>query len=171
MVIVRMKIDDVYSYNSETGDITFKCDRYARKVFGKVAGWIRTDSSRRTSYREMRADGRMVKAHRLAWRLHYGIWPDKIIDHINGDGLDNRIENLREVDSFDSAKNKPLQRNNTSGVVGVRLYKPNGKWVATISNKGKKITIGYFDKKDDAIKARRDKEIEFSYHSNHGRNP
>lgn len=164
-----MEIDDVYSYDAKTGYITFKCNRHARKVLGNVAGWIRTDPSRRTSYIELRADGKTVKAHRLAWRLHYGAWPEGMIDHINGNGLDNRIENLREVDSFDSAKNKPLQKNNTSGVVGVRLYKPNGKWVATISNKGKKITIGYFDKKDDAIKARRDKEIEFSYHSNHGR--
>lgn len=164
-----MNIEDIYHYNPENGDITFKCDRHARKVKGELAGWIKTDENRRTSYRELRADGRTVKAHRLAWRLYYGEWPTEIIDHINGDGLDNRIDNLRQVDKFDSAKNKPMQKNNTSGVVGVNFYKPTGKWVAKISVNGKRITIGYFDSIDEAASARRNAEIEFSYHKNHGR--
>lgn len=164
-----MKLEDIYSYNPENGEIRFKIDRHARKVKGMIAGWVKTDNKRQTSYREMRVDGKTVKAHRLAWRLFYGFWPVGIIDHINGDGLDNRIENLRDVDKFDSAKNKPIQRNNTSGVVGVNFHKPSGKWVAKISSMGKRITIGYFETIDEAAKARRDKEIELSYHSNHGR--
>lgn len=164
-----MKIEDIYSYDPENGEIRFKIDRHARKVRGQLAGWVKTDDSRLTSYRELRANGKTVKAHRLAWRLFYGDWPVGIIDHINGDGLDNRIKNLREVDKFDSAKNKPIQRNNTSGVVGVNFYKPTGKWVAKISNEGKRITIGYFETIEEAAKARRDKEVELSYHKNHGR--
>lgn len=164
-----MKVEEVYSYDHISGVISFKCDRYARKVKGMEAGWVKTSSKRLTSYRELRADGKTVKAHRLAWRLYYGKWPTEIIDHINGNGLDNSIKNLRQVDKFDSAKNKPIQRNNSSGFVGVNFHKKSGKWVAKISDMGKRVHIGYFNCVHEADKARKEKEIELSYHKNHGR--
>jgi len=45
-----------------------------------------------------------LKAHRIAWVLHYGGWPDNVIDHINGIKTDNRIENLRDVTQAENAK-------------------------------------------------------------------
>lgn len=164
-----MGIEDIYEYDYETGDLKFKCDRHTAKLKGVVAGWVKTDSKRLTSYREVKFNGKTLKSHRVAWRLFYGEWPAGIIDHINGNGLDNRILNLRQVDAIDSARNKPMQRNNTSGVVGVNFYKKTGKWVAKISNKGRRITIGYYDDIESAAKARRCAEIELGYHANHGR--
>ena len=48
-------------------------------------------------YRQGRIDRVAYLAHRVAWALHYGSWPDGVIDHINGCTADNRIENLRDV--------------------------------------------------------------------------
>lgn len=45
-----------------------------------------------------------VKAHRIAWVLHYGGWPDNVIDHINGIKTDNRISNLQDVSQSENAK-------------------------------------------------------------------
>ena len=164
-----MKTLGYYDYNEETGDISFNSDRYARKVKGKIAGWVKTDEKRQTSYRELRFNGRTVKAHRLAWRIFYNEWPSGIIDHINGNGLDNRICNLRVVSSVDSARNKPRQRNNTSGVNGVNFYKPTGKWVAKISLNGFRKTIGYYSTLEEAAKAREKYEAKEGYDKNHGR--
>lgn len=75
---------------------------------GKVAGNIQTDSSGHKQI-SIYFDKKAHKAHRLAWIYVYGKVPKGIIDHINGDSLDNRIVNLREADDFQSAWNKVSQ--------------------------------------------------------------
>lgn len=52
-----------------------------------------------------------IKLHRVAWFLYYGKWPEKCIDHINGDRSDNRIENLRDVSHSENSLNKDKHRN------------------------------------------------------------
>jgi len=108
-------------------------------------------------------------AHRVAWALYYDEWPNGTIDHINGDKLDNRIENLRCVSSIENARNAALGANNTSGVVGVHLHKDTGKWTAQIRANDKTIALGLFKKKGDAIIARKAAEKVLGYHENHGR--
>lgn len=78
-----------------------------------------------------------------------------VIDHINGDGLDNRKNNLRICKQQNNTQhNLKLRDKNTTGVVGVRLYKPNGKYIARIVVNGKTVHLGYFANIDDAIDAR-----------------
>lgn len=97
--------------------------------------------------------------------MHYGNWPQHI-DHINGDRLDNRIENLREVDRAENMKNMRMPADNTSGFVGVtRHYE---KWKAQITVNGKHIYLGRFDHKKDAIAARIAANRKFGFHENHG---
>src|SRR3546814_1788886 len=52
-------------------------------------------------------------AHRVAWAIHYGEWPNGQIDHINGDPSDNRIANLRDVSALENARNAKLDRKST----------------------------------------------------------
>lgn len=56
-------------------------------------------------YIQVRRGVQKFMAHRIIWGLHYGSWPDSGIDHINGDRLDNRIDNMRDETQFANCKN------------------------------------------------------------------
>lgn len=86
-----------------------------------------------------------------------------VVDHINGDTYDNRKYNLRVCTQEDNHKNRRKQRNNTSGHRGVLWYPYNNvnKWMAHIRINCKSITLGYYDKLDDAVEARRKGEIKY----------
>ncbi len=112
---------------------------------------------------------RKLKVHRLVWIFHHGEIKDGMeIDHINHDGTDNRIENLRVVNSTDNKRNKTKQRNNTSGKNGVYWVKKVNKWRAIIYICGKGKHLGYFKDLDSAAKARLKAEIENNFHEGHG---
>jgi hypothetical protein len=94
-----------------------------------------------------------MRGHQFAWFLTYGYIP-KTLDHINGNGLDNRLCNLREVTQQQNLHNhrKP-PKHNTSGFLGVSYYKAGKKFSAHINLDGKKIHLGYFDEPDVAHQA------------------
>lgn len=95
--------------------------------------------------------------------------PDIIIDHKNGNPLDNRKCNLRKCTKAQNDYNKRMQPYNTSGVTGVTWDKSRNKWQANICYKGKCIHLGRFTNKQDAINARKQGEDkyfgEFSYNN------
>lgn len=93
---------------------------------------------------------------RLAFLLHREILgaPRGIqVDHINGDGLDNRRENLRLVSPSENMRNRPAPKSNKSGYKGVSFYKSRGLWQAQIQVEGKKKTLGYFSSPEVAFSA------------------
>lgn len=106
-------------------------------------------------------------AHRVAWVLYYGCWPNHI-DHINGDKKDNRIENLRSVTNAENHRNMPLRKDNKSGFQNVMLEKRSGKWVARARIGGKDFYIGVFPTAELAGKARKDFDKGGAFHPNHG---
>lgn len=84
-------------------------------------------------------------AHRVCWYLHYGSFPTKQIDHINGVRHDNRICNLREATDGENKQNLPKRNDNTSGYTGVCWSKRDKKFEVRIYVNNKKIHLGYFD--------------------------
>lgn len=108
----------------------------------------------------------MVKAHRVAWAIHFGEWPD-VIDHINGDPADNRIRNLRSVPQTENLTNLARRSTNVSGVTGV--YRAGNRWSAEIKMAGQKRFLGNFRTLEAAAAARHEAEVEMGFHPNHGR--
>jgi hypothetical protein len=96
-------------------------------------------------------------------RLHRFIMnppEDMVVDHIDGNKLDNRRDNLRICTHQENDWNKTLISTNTSGVTGVTKTKWN-TWEARIQVKGKKIHLGTFKTKEEAIQTRRQAEIDY----------
>lgn len=84
------------------------------------------------------------------------------VDHINGNTLDNRKQNLRIVSNANNLKNRiKLPSNNTSGIIGVRYRKDRNKWYAEIQYDNHKINLGSYIEKEDAIKARLEAELKY----------
>lgn len=110
-------------------------------------------------------DGKRVMVHRLI----SGASDGDIVDHISGDTLDNRPENLRKTTRLENNRNCCIRKNNKSGKMGVTLNKKSGKWQVRIGSGSTRIHLGAFDDLDMAIKRREEAEKECGYHENHGR--
>ncbi|EFQ9579820.1 HNH endonuclease [Salmonella enterica] len=110
-----------------------------------------------------------LRAHRVAWFIHYGYVPEYEIDHINNIRDDNRISNLREASDCENARNTKISKSNTSGYKGVHFCKYTGKWRATVKMYGKSYHLGRFSDKEAAHKAYCKKVDElFLEFANHG---
>jgi len=75
-----------------------------------------------------------------------------LVDHRDGRSLDNRRDNLRCATPSQNMLNRRKKKNCTSKYRGVWLL-PNGKYESQITNKGKKVHLGWFDSEIDAAKA------------------
>jgi hypothetical protein len=105
--------------------------------------------------------------HRIVWAMH-GKDPVGLIDHINSDKLDNRIENLRAADHVINTRNAKLRRDSTSGIKGVSWRKQDKKWAGQVWHEGRLYRAGYFKDKDEcaaAVRSLREKlHGEFACH-------
>lgn len=132
------------AYDPATGIIKWATSPGGRVRVGQPAGYIGTNG-----YVVIRVDGLNYHAHRLGWLLHYGAWPEKEVDHINGGRTDNRIANLRDVDRFGNMSNrKGPDRDTTTGVLGV--YKHRDRYVAQRKVNGVHRYLGTFDTAQEA---------------------
>jgi hypothetical protein len=77
----------------------------------------------------------------------------RLVDHINGNRLDNRRANLRACTTAQNCLNRAIQRNSTSGYKGVTLHKQTGKWQAGITYQGKTTHLGLFPSAEEASEA------------------
>lgn len=89
------------SYDPNTGHLTWK----ESPRYGIPAG-ARAGSPNARGYIQVMVAGRKHYAHRLAWLLHHGVWPTRVIDHINREKTDNRIRNLRDVPQAINLQNR-----------------------------------------------------------------
>ena len=109
--------------------------------------------------------------HRLAWLYMTGKWPSHHIDHIDGNRLNNRFDNLRDVPAYINYRNSKLYSNNNSGCSGVTYVKAAKKWrvdVPSGSQYTNVIYIGLFAAKEEAILVRKSYEQEMQFTERHG---
>lgn len=92
-------------------------------------------------------DGKMLRAHRLAWLYVHGAWPTHQIDHANGKRADNRIGNLREATAGENHQNqrRPMGHNKSSKLIGASWCKARGLWQSSIRFDGKAHFLGRFE--------------------------
>lgn len=144
------------------------CNHWNKKFAGKEAGGIH--KTKNLVYRKIRINNVLHQAHRVIWVYFYGAIPDgMVIDHIDHNTLNNKIENLRCVTHYENSKNRRMSPRNKSGVTGVHWHKEANKWCAQITSPIEgKIILGRFDELFEAVCARKSAEISFGYHENHG---
>ena len=106
-------------------------------------------------------------AHRVAWLLGTGAWPEHYIDHINGDPADNRLVNLRDVTHQVNMRNQKMRSTNKSGVTGVMWSPALQRWRADIYA-GRPYHLGYFDTIEEAAAARRGAKVVLGFSARHG---
>lgn len=120
-------------------------------------------------YRVGRINDCIAQAGRVVFALANGRWPENNVDHIDGNPLNNRPENLRDITQRENTKNMRMPRHNTSGIVGVGIIRKTGRWFAQIGSRENHIFLGCYGSKEEAAAARCAAERRLGYHSNHGR--
>lgn len=147
-------ITDVFDYD-ESGCLRWKISPVGWIKIGDIAG-----SARKDGYVEVKCKGIRYLVHRLIFALHHGYMPD-LVDHIDRNPSNNRIENLRESDKSRNGFNRGAQANSKTGVKGVSICKSTGKYIVRYKHSGKNLFGGTFDCLHDAMFKRRIMEIKY----------
>lgn len=159
------------NYDKDTGIFTWSSidSVNSRVKIGSIAGTVKIDRCG-ISYLRIYVGKKRYYAQRLAWMFVHGelLGKGMEIDHIDGNGLNNSIANLRCVDRVNNSRNRRINSRNKSGILGVYFCNTEGRWVASIGINRSHKHLGYFDTLDDAAKVRKDAEIQHGYHPNHG---
>lgn len=134
------KLKSRLSYDPDTGLFTWisKASGNSRVKIGQVAG-TKDDKG----YVVIKLEGKVYKAHRLAFLYMTGEWPDHFIDHRDLDPGNNRWANLREATNADNQANR--LPSGQSGAKGVVWHKKDKKWQAQLTRDGKTIYLGQYD--------------------------
>ena len=161
-IITQKRLKKLLNYDPDTGIFVWLVSRKGVRV-NAVAGTLQH------GYIVISIDYKLYRAHRLAFLYMTGKFPVNQVDHDNRVRSDNRWKNLNSATNTTNHKNMPMQRNNTSGYVGVSWSKQSGKWHVYIWVSGKRIHLGFFINKSNAIKARKSAEVKYGFHINHGK--
>lgn len=121
---------------------------------GKKVGYENSDGYIQIRYKQ--GNKNVILAHRLIFYMYHGYLP-KLIDHIDRNPRNNRIENLREADKSINSINRGLQVNNKTGYKGVYITKTvsgGNRYGARVQRHGVSHWVGTFDTPEEANEAR-----------------
>ena len=122
------------------------------------------------AYIQVKVGRKTYLAHRIIYLYVTGRFPEGEIDHRDGDGTNNRWDNLTVGTRRDNCLNVRRRADNRSGVTGVSFCKGKQKWQAYISSDAGRIHLGFFEVLEDAAAARKKAAETFGYKDGHGSN-
>lgn len=137
-MITQERLKELLDYHPDSRKFYWKVSKAKRTRIGDEAGY-RT----KKGYIHIGLDGKLFKAHRLAFLFMKGFIPEEV-DHRNNIKSDNRWENLRESTHSQNQRNTVSQKNSTSGCKNVSFNKKEAKWKVTIQVNKKPIHLGYY---------------------------
>lgn len=138
------ELKEVLFYEPETGMFKWRVAPTARVKVGDHAGCVEV-SRGGGKYLRIGVFGGRHRAHRLAWLYVHGVWPKDMIDHINGNGLDNRISNLRDATNAQNQWNARPSSRSSSGIRGVSWCARRKMWAAAVRT--------HYETREEAIEA------------------
>lgn len=157
-------LKECLDYNPLTGDIFwkerplshFKDERAMKKwntrySFKKAGYKVKVYKSDSLEYWRLSLDNHPYDAHKIIWVWVHGEYAT-LIDHIDGDGLNNKLLNLREASVSQNVRKGKIQRNNTSGHKGVSFRKDTNKWSVRLKVNGSYKSLGSYSDKEYASK-------------------
>ena len=140
-MITQEELKKQLYYNSETGIFTRLISNHHSVKIGDKAGCLDN------GYLRIVVNNKQYYAHRLAWLYIYGEfnqYPQFVIDHIDGNKLNNKISNLRKITNQQNVLNQKLRKNNTSGVKGISWHSRDKCWIARLMINGVAKHLGQF---------------------------
>ena len=146
--LTQARLREILNYNPDTGKFTWRVTLGSRAMAGRPVS-----QGLSNGYRTLRVDGKLYRAHRLAWFYVHGVWPAFGVDHRNANKTDNRIENLRPASQSQNMANDRKRANNTSGFKGVSWSTARKKWLAHIMVNYHSKYLGAFDAPKEAHEA------------------
>jgi len=149
---IIQEMEKKYHIDTETGIIT-------KRKTGKIMGYKNP-----RGYILFYFNNVKYYVHRIILTKYLGreIKEGYHCDHINHNKSDNRISNLRELSNQENTQHQQLSSRNTSGFKGVCWQKDRKKWRARITLNKKELHIGYFDTKEEAYSAYKNKAQELN---------
>lgn len=170
--ISKTRLNKLFRYNPENGKLFWRKSPIYHIQDGGEAGYIWRGRKSRSAYRYVKINSANYPIQNVIWVMYNGSIPNGFeVDHIDHDGLNNRYKNLRLVPILKNHHNKPKRSDNTSGHTGVYWNKISERWCSNITVNSKRISLGYFSDIADAIQARKDAEVKYDFHPNHGKDP
>lgn len=137
--LTQERLKQLIKYDADTGVITWLNTQDVHcGVRGKIAADVAVDG-----YPRISIDKQRYLQHRIAWLYHYGEWPKEIVDHIDGNKLNNAISNLRDVSIQMNMQNIRSHKKNKFGLLGVYSY--GSRFQSHIIVNGKSIFLGIFN--------------------------
>lgn len=148
--LIRQQILDRLEVNLETGTCLWKdATKHHARLNGTEAGTpIRNHCGKQ--YWVIKINGVGYKRSHIVVALKTGRWPDETVDHVNGNSLDDRAENLRHASVMQNAWNHKKRAKPSNLPMGVRQLQPSGRFQARIRHANKCRSLGVFETVDAA---------------------
>lgn len=151
-MLTAERLRKVLNYDAVSGEFTWLVSQGSVRA-GAVAGNVKFYPRTGRTYVHIKIDRKLYSAHRLVWLYVHAEWPAQEIDHIDGDGLNNSLANLREATKSQNMCNQGANRRNTSGFKGVSWHNGDRKWRARIRLNNCYKFLGNFDSPEAAYAA------------------